>query len=538
MADVSKPIAYDSLLVRALAAELHVRFVGQRVRAVRFDEQTRLLQVFFRRATLEWNLDPSGGSLAEKPAFGAPTGTQLAAGTIVTAIRARPDDRALDWVLQPPDARAALILRITLLPNRRSAQVIDDRGPPPHDMDGGPIAAGHADRPPRRGAESAIRESDFVARLAGVAPADRTRALLAEFAYTSPINAAAILGAAATHAGASALAEAWHRYNTLVDAPPSPVVLDPDHVAQPYPQPLPGVTSTPFTSLLAAFAAVQAAVQAPSQTAVLDALRRRQHALEKRSARMRHESMHASQDATELRRIATLLLSQLSTVRRGQREVVLDDWSGGTVHATLDPGLDAAENANRLFDRARRRERAALRLPALIEQVSAHAARFAVAADALARGEISLAEATSLLPGPVASAAAPSQARLPYRRYRTSGGLEVRVGRNSRANDELTMRHSSPEDIWMHARDAAGAHVVLRWTHREENPPATDLAEAAVLAALNSRAATSGTVAVDWTRRKYVRKPRKAKPGLVTVERTRTLFVVPDPRLEERLRQG
>ena len=77
---------------------------------------------------------------------------------------------------------------------------------------------------------------------------------------------------------------------------------------------------------------------------------------------------------------------------------------------------------------------------------------------------------------------------------------------------------------------------MLRW-HGEENPPAQDLAEAAVLAALHSRARGSGSVPVDWTRRKYVRKPRKAPAGTVTVERARTLFVEPDPAVAERLRE-
>ena len=69
-----------------------------------------------------------------------------------------------------------------------------------------------------------------------------------------------------------------------------------------------------------------------------------------------------------------------------------------------------------------------------------------------------------------------------------------------------------------------------------ENPPAAAIAEAAVLAALFSRARTSGTVAVDWTRRKYVRKPRKAAPGLVIPERVSTVFVEPDASMEERMR--
>ena len=78
---------------------------------------------------------------------------------------------------------------------------------------------------------------------------------------------------------------------------------------------------------------------------------------------------------------------------------------------------------------------------------------------------------------------------------------------------------------------------MLRW-HREENPPARDLTEAAGLAALNSAARHSGTVPVDWTRRKYVRKPRKAPAGQVVVERVKTLFVEPDPDLPDRLSES
>jgi predicted ribosome quality control (RQC) complex YloA/Tae2 family protein len=77
---------------------------------------------------------------------------------------------------------------------------------------------------------------------------------------------------------------------------------------------------------------------------------------------------------------------------------------------------------------------------------------------------------------------------------------------------------------------------VLRW-EEEGNPPARDLAEAAVLAALHSRARGSGSVPVDWTRRKHVRKPRKAPPGTVVIERAQTLFVEPDAALEEQLRE-
>jgi predicted ribosome quality control (RQC) complex YloA/Tae2 family protein len=81
-----------------------------------------------------------------------------------------------------------------------------------------------------------------------------------------------------------------------------------------------------------------------------------------------------------------------------------------------------------------------------------------------------------------------------------------------------------------------GAHVVLRWSRRDQAPPERDLLEAAVIAALHSDSRHSGVVAVDWTRRKHVRKPRKAPPGSVAPERVKTLFVETDSSLLERLR--
>jgi predicted ribosome quality control (RQC) complex YloA/Tae2 family protein len=104
----------------------------------------------------------------------------------------------------------------------------------------------------------------------------------------------------------------------------------------------------------------------------------------------------------------------------------------------------------------------------------------------------------------------------------------VRVGRTSKDNDVLTFRHARPDDIWLHARQVAGSHVVLRWAG-EGAPPARDLEEAAVLAAQHSKARSSGTVAVDWTRRKHVRKPRGAPPGRVSISQARTIFVSPAP---------
>jgi predicted ribosome quality control (RQC) complex YloA/Tae2 family protein len=109
------------------------------------------------------------------------------------------------------------------------------------------------------------------------------------------------------------------------------------------------------------------------------------------------------------------------------------------------------------------------------------------------------------------------------------------VGRGAASNDALTFHESSPRDVWLHARDSAGAHVVLRWS-RDEPPPPRDLEEAAVLAAWHSKSRGSGLVPVDWTRRKYVRKTKGGPPGQVLVQRSETIFVKPDERVERTLR--
>jgi predicted ribosome quality control (RQC) complex YloA/Tae2 family protein len=111
------------------------------------------------------------------------------------------------------------------------------------------------------------------------------------------------------------------------------------------------------------------------------------------------------------------------------------------------------------------------------------------------------------------------------------------VGRGARHNDDLTFHHSAPNDVWLHARHSAGAHVVLRWPG-PGNPPAKDLAEAGSLAALHSKARTSKSVPIDWTLRKYVRKPRGSAPGSVVPDRVKTIFVDPDPTLKDTLDVG
>jgi predicted ribosome quality control (RQC) complex YloA/Tae2 family protein len=118
------------------------------------------------------------------------------------------------------------------------------------------------------------------------------------------------------------------------------------------------------------------------------------------------------------------------------------------------------------------------------------------------------------------------------RRFRTSDGFEVFVGRNDRENDELTFRTARPLDVWMHAADYPGSHVVIRNPARAEVPPRS-IAEAAELAAFYSQAKREAKAAVHYTQRKFISKPPRAKPGLVRLSSFKTILVEPRCVLEK-----
>ncbi len=120
-------------------------------------------------------------------------------------------------------------------------------------------------------------------------------------------------------------------------------------------------------------------------------------------------------------------------------------------------------------------------------------------------------------------------------RFVSSDGIELLVGKNNAQNDQLTLKTALPNEIWLHAKNIPGSHVIIR---REGEPPQTTLIEAAAIAAFYSKARGSENVPVDYTPRKYVKKPSGAKPGMVIYTTNRTVFVTPDETIIKRLQQG
>ena len=109
--------------------------------------------------------------------------------------------------------------------------------------------------------------------------------------------------------------------------------------------------------------------------------------------------------------------------------------------------------------------------------------------------------------------------------FMTEDGKSILVGKNNYQNDRLTFRTAAPDDLWLHAKDIPGSHVILRLSGEE--PSEKSLHHAAILAAHFSKAQDSSNVPVDYTYRRYVKKPSGSRPGFVIFTHQKTLYVTP-----------
>jgi predicted ribosome quality control (RQC) complex YloA/Tae2 family protein len=112
----------------------------------------------------------------------------------------------------------------------------------------------------------------------------------------------------------------------------------------------------------------------------------------------------------------------------------------------------------------------------------------------------------------------------PFRRFTSSDGLAIYVGRNARENDELTFGLAKSDDLWLHARGTPGSHVVVRLEKGSDPPPET-IRDAATLALLYSDLKKSGKGDVVYTRRKWVKKAKGQAPGAVIVTQEKSMHI-------------
>jgi predicted ribosome quality control (RQC) complex YloA/Tae2 family protein len=244
-------------------------------------------------------------------------------------------------------------------------------------------------------------------------------------------------------------------------------------------------------------------------------------------------------DAEAHKRIGDLLLANLATAeRRGSTTVVTDYYAEDAprIELEVDEHSSLQEEAARRFARYTKARRASREIAGRLEAIDKELRRLEDEKERLEAvahtGDYAALDATAPEPkqeeGDGRKRAKKQQAEqvAGARRYTSSDGYEILVGRAARDNDNLTFRVARPHDLWLHAADYPGSHVIVRNPARTEIPQRT-LIEAAQLAAHFSQARNDTKVAVHYTQRKFLSKPKGAAPGLVRMSSFRTIAVEP-----------
>ncbi|MCH7945776.1 MAG: NFACT family protein [Armatimonadetes bacterium] len=247
------------------------------------------------------------------------------------------------------------------------------------------------------------------------------------------------------------------------------------------------------------------------------------------------DALEAASHAHERQTEAELILAYQHQIRDGDTELETTDYDGNPVTIRLDPEKTPVENANRMFKKAKKAKEGA-------DEVAAQKQRLERDREDLLGALYELESVVSIEDVEKVRAfadkrrwlhhqvVAKKKAERPYegfsiREQISPGGWKVLYGDNATSSDYLTTKVARNNDLWFHVRGVRSAHVVLQTQNQPQRVQAEDLMFAARLAVSKSASKHSSYVAVDYTLKKYVRKPKKSAPGFATYTEEKTLHV-------------
>ena len=216
---------------------------------------------------------------------------------------------------------------------------------------------------------------------------------------------------------------------------------------------------------------------------------------------------------------------------------VTNYYDGQEITIPLDPTLTAVENANRYFNKYNKLKRTYEASQQLVEESKQmleqlltlqHSMEMASSEADLAEIREEMVLAGLMKAKPVKRNGVKKEASQPLH-YISSDGFHMYVGKNNLQNDRLTFKFANAKDLWFHAKQMPGSHVIVKLEGAEDVPDAT-YEEAARLAAYYSSGKTSPKVEIDYTRRCNLKKPPQANPGYVIYHTNYSMVALPDIR--------
>ncbi|PNV79260.1 MAG: hypothetical protein C0196_06355 [Dictyoglomus turgidum] len=250
------------------------------------------------------------------------------------------------------------------------------------------------------------------------------------------------------------------------------------------------------------------------------------------------EQIKEGEDAEKLRIKGEILLFHKDEIKKGVGKIILPNPYNfeEIVEIELDPSLSAFENAQKYFKRYKKLKRGINILKEQRQKLEdelyyLNSLEFSIE-NAKTFPELREIEEELEKGGYIREPKEiiyKREKRPELLKFLSSDGFEIYVGKNNKQNETLTFQIAKPEDLWLHARGIPGAHVIIK-TNNEEVPENT-IYEASSLAAYFSKGRYSIYVPVDYTKRKYVNKPKGSKPGFVIYKNEKTIFAKPEDAL-------
>ncbi|WP_247916872.1 Rqc2 family fibronectin-binding protein PavA [Streptococcus oralis] len=263
-------------------------------------------------------------------------------------------------------------------------------------------------------------------------------------------------------------------------------------------------------------------------------IRRVENELQKNRHKLKKQEKEllATDNAEEFRQKGELLTTFLHQVPNDQDQVILDNYyTNQPITIALDKALTPSQNAQRYFKRYQKLKEAVKYLTELIEETKATILYLESVETVLNQAgleEIAEIREELIQTGFIRRRQREKiQKRKKPEQYLASDGKTIiYVGRNNLQNEELTFKMARKEELWFHAKDIPGSHVVISGNLNPSDEVKTDAAE---LAAYFSKGRLSNLVQVDMIEVKKLNKPTGGKPGFVTYTGQKTLRVTPDP---------
>ena len=254
-----------------------------------------------------------------------------------------------------------------------------------------------------------------------------------------------------------------------------------------------------------------------------------------RKLAMQQEELASAERMEEYRRMGEAINANLYQLKKGMTEAELPDWNdpeGGTLTVPLDIRLTPSQNAQRYFKKYQKarsaREVAAQQRDKTLEETDYLEGMLLDVDKCVGESELEEIRQELVRTGYMKKNTNRRQQRQlpgskPYR-YLSADGIEILVGKNAAQNDRITLG-AKPDETWLHAKDMPGSHVIIC---REGEIPLTTMKQAALLAAWYSKGQRSSLVPVDYTLRRYVKKPSGAAPGKVIYTHQKTAYMTPE----------